>query len=154
MQSQCFYWKKTGQRRPQLPPTTTTTTTTTRCHVWTVKKSKPNTCEEWDRLRKSKWKRERQIILKVRVKSMRSKYYSTGTVGLSFFFLSLSLSFCPHRLRSPCPQLTDSRYVVWPVNPNKQHKLLAKQSPAGVIGLKLTKKTNQQRPTWLQWRTG
>lgn len=74
---------------------------------------------------------------------MRSKYYSTGTVGLSF--LSLSLCFCPHRLRSPCPQLatrlatsTDSGHVGWPVNRNKQHKLLANQSLASINGLKLT----------------
>lgn len=64
----------------------------------------------------------------------------------SWLVLFASLSFCSHHLRSPCNQQlairlansTDSWHAGWPVNRNKQHKLLAKQSLASINGLKLT----------------
>lgn len=46
---------------------------------------------------------------------MRLKYYSTGTVGLSFFFVSLFLSL---RRRSPSPQF--NHRAVWPIPPTIQ----------------------------------
>lgn len=118
MQSQCYYWLN-GQ------------TPSTGCRVWTAKIWKRITkCNIWGMGQDEKKKQHRWEH--VRVESMRSKYNSTGIVGLSFLSLSLSpvpeesLSTVKQQLALSLAVSTDSWHSGWPVNRHKQHKIASK----------------------------
>lgn len=122
MQSQCVYWLK----RADAPSPTTTTLVMFR---WQLNNSKTNK-QTTKTQRKQRERESRARSATARAGRTRWNYYSTGTVGLSFFsFFCLSVSLPPSEESKsgiqPTGCLAEERR-------HKQHKVLAKQSAAGV----------------------